>query len=58
MMPEYKLINTEPAHLSGPLLDNVYVGKHIFQKCYLKTMQKVSAYFSDNETVKFKLGFL
>ena len=58
MIPEYKLINTELTHLSGCLLDRIYLGNHIFQKCYLEAMQINSLYFSGNEIVKFKLRLL
>ena len=57
IIPEYKLINTEPTHLSGSLLDHLYLGKHIFQKRYLEAMQIGSLQFSGNQAVQFKLRF-
>ena len=47
----YKMIATSPTHISGSLLDHIYVLED-FYKNFKVTNYIKSAYFSDHEAVK------
>ena len=56
-LSRYKLVVDEPTHLSGSLLDHVYVRKDFMQEligieCIIKCV-----FFSDHDAVKFQLNF-
>ena len=53
----YKLIIDEPTHLSGALLDHVYIRKDVLElassiECIVKCI-----FFSDHDAIKFQLDF-
>ena len=52
VMSQYQLINHEPTHISGSLLNHVYV------KICKEAIQAVSVYFSAHQPVKFELRLL
>ena len=55
---EYQLLNRDPTHIIGSLLDHVYIRREAVQKFSLETIQSVSLYFQDHKIVKFKLKLL
>ena len=58
VMSQYQLINYEPTHISGSLLDHIYINRQTLQNISIEAIQKVSVYFSDHQVVKFKLRSL
>ena len=57
ILNQYKLIVDEPTHLSGSLLDHVYIRKDVLElvssiKCIVKCI-----FFSDHDAIKFQLVF-
>ena len=58
ILSEYEVLNQDPTHISGSLLDYVYIRREAVQEVSLETIQTVSAYFSDHEPVKSKLKLL
>lgn len=55
---EYQLLNRDPTHISGSLLDHAYIRREAVQNFSLETIESVSIYFQDHEVVKFKLKLL
>ena len=56
ILSEYELLNRDPTHISGSLLD--YIKIEAVQKFSLGTIQTVSVYSLDYEAAKFKLRLL
>ena len=54
-MSQYQLLNQEPTHIIGSLLDHVYIRREAMQRFSLEIIQTISVYFSDHEAVKLKL---
>ena len=52
IMSQYQLLNQEPTHISGSLLDHVYIRREAMQRFSLEIIQTISVYFSDHEAVK------
>ena len=50
-LSNYKMIVTSPTHISGSLLDHVYVLYNFFENFKVTSYMK-SAYFSDHDAVK------
>ena len=55
ILHDYKMIVNVPTHLSGSLLDHVYVKETMLQDMNLEVTLK-NVYFSDHDAVKFKLS--
>ena len=55
---ECQLLNRDPTHIIGSLLDHVYIRREAVQKFSLETIQSVSLYFQHHKIVKFKLKLL
>ena len=53
IMSQYQLL--KPTHISGSLLDHVYIRREAMQRFSLEIFQTISVYFSDHEAVKLKL---
>ena len=51
----YTLLVNEATHISGSLLDHVYVNNETLQKFSVDKTKIVSIYFSDHDVVKFRL---
>ena len=58
ILSEYQLLNHDPTHVSGSLLDHAYIRREAVQNVSLETIQSISLYFQDHEVVKFKLKLL
>ena len=43
-MIQYKLIKQEQTHISGSVLDHVYISEQALEKLLLETIQKVNEY--------------
>ena len=55
VLPNYTLLVNEATHVSGSLLDHVYVNNERLQKVSVDKTRIVSVYFSDHDVVKFRL---
>jgi len=54
-LTEYEQVVTEPTHISGSLIDHIYVHKNnLFQSFDIETMVK-NIYFSDHDAIKLKI---
>ena len=53
-LAEYKKMNNQPTHISGSLIDHVYVHKCLINKFNIVTYLR-SIYFSDHDAVMMKL---
>ena len=51
----YTLLVNEPTHISGSLIDHVYVYNESLQKFLPSKIEVLSIYFSDHDAVKFRL---
>ena len=51
----YTLLVNEPTHISGSLIDHVYVYNETFQKLLPSKTEAPRIYFSDHNAVKFRL---
>ena len=56
LLSNYKLIVDEPTHLSGSLLDHVYVRNDVMENLSVECIIK-SIFFSDHDVVKFQITF-
>lgn len=50
-LTEYKQVVTEPTHISGSLIDHIYVHKNLFDMFEIETLVK-NIYFSDHDAIK------
>ena len=55
VLSNYTLLVNEATHISGFLLDHVYVNNEILQKFSVDKTKIVIIYFSDHAVVKFRL---
>ena len=55
VLTNYTLLVNKGTHISGSLLDHVYVKNEILQKFSVDKTEIVSIYFSDHDVVKFRL---
>ena len=55
VLSNYTLLVNKGTHISGSLLDHVYVKNEILQKFSVDKTETVSIYFSDHDVVKFRL---
>ena len=55
VLSNYTLLVHESTHISGSLLDHVYVNNETLQKFSVDKAKIVSIYFSDHDVVKFRL---
>ena len=53
--PNYTLLVNEPIHISGSLIDLVYVYNKSLQKFSPNKIEVLNIYFSDHDVIKFKL---
>lgn len=53
-LTEYKQVVTEPTHISGSLIDHIYVHKNLFNTFDVETLVKI-VYFSDHDAIKLKI---
>ena len=51
---EYTQVVKEPTHLSGSLLDHIYVRNTVLQEFYIST-SVINLYFSDHDAIRLKL---
>ena len=51
MLSNYKMTVTSPTHISGSLLDHIYVLKDLYE-IFKVTNNIISVYFSDDQAVK------
>jgi len=54
-LTDYKQVVTEPTHISGSLIDHIYVHKNLFQIFDIENLVK-NVYFSDHDAIKLKLS--
>jgi len=54
-LTDYHQVVTEPTHISGSLIDHIYVHKSLFQIFDIKTIVK-NVYFSDHDSIKLKIS--
>ena len=54
VLSNYTLLVNEATHISGFLLDHVYVNNETLQKFSVDKTKIVSIYFSDHDVVKFR----
>ena len=52
-LTDYKLVNNEPTHISGSLIDHIYVHKSVHDTFDIKAVLH-SVYYSDHDTVVVK----
>lgn len=53
-LTEYKQVVTSPTHISGSLIDHIYIHESLFTTFNVETFVK-NVYFSDHDAIKLKL---
>ena len=53
-LSDYQLVINEPTHISGSLIDHVYVKKEVINEVEVSAFVK-SVYFSDHDAIKLRL---
>ena len=56
-LSDYELVVNEPTHISGSLIDHVYVWKEILDVVDVSVLVK-NVYFSDHDAIKIRLKLL
>ena len=54
-LTDYKQVVTEPTHISGSLIDHIYIHDNLFQVVNIETLVK-NVYFSDHDAIKLILS--
>ena len=55
ILSSFELVINEATHISGSLIDHVYISKSFLQKIHLENVIFSDASFSDHEAVKFRI---
>ena len=56
-LSDYELVVNEPTHISGSLIDHVYVRKEVLDVADVSVLVK-NVYFSDHDAIKIRLKLL
>ena len=56
ILSNYELVINEATHISGSLIDHVYISKSLLQQMYLESITVCDVSFSDHDAVKFKIS--
>ena len=54
ILSDYVQTDTEPTHISGSLLDHIYIHKHVLDSMDVD-VNVITVHFSDQDAVKFTL---
>ena len=56
ILSSYELAINETTHISGSLIDHIYISKSILQKIHLKNVIVYDVSFSDHDAVRYKIS--
>ena len=56
ILSSYELAINETTHVSGSLIDHVYISKSLLQKINLKNVIVCDVSFSDHDAVRYKIS--